>query len=847
VDLFHLSYTLRRPKKPRPSYGWVFGFWCLDYPHAMLLDIMNRTTSIRWLRAITYVGVYGGLLMPLAFFPVVIFPFVFSKLLFFQTLIGLTFPAYLVLLWVDPQSRPRWAPLYGAIIAYFLAVTLSVIFAVDPLRAWWGNQERMNGLFTLLHFVAWLSMTVSLLKTWKQWKKILLFEICISALMAIVALLQKPYPTLLRFPAGDRVGGLLDNPIYMAAYQIFNLSFILLIWLKGVARSTKGLLIICALLDISAFIAAQSRGALVGLAAGVVVFAVAYALMTPHKKTKFVVLSFAALLFIAYGLMFTFRDTALIRGSGLYRLTDIKGTTKTRLIAWDIAWQGFLERPLTGWGFDNFHILFNEKYHPESLRYGYYETWFDRAHNTVLDALSMTGIIGSVTFFSIFGTLFYSVYRAYRKKWIDPEIASIFCALPIAYFVQNIFVFDQPAGFSMSFFMYALIIRATTSDFMQPRAEDGTSAHKLAATTPSTTAVQLRAVPWTALAGLYALFFLIIWRTSVLPARASYNAIAANNYFSAGLYREAFALTKRAASFPTPYTDEQTFLNSRNLIALLQNGKLDQLPEWKDWYQLSKDITLRHLSEHPRNTHPHFIYANLLHSFVTTMPQDISTAEQEYLAAIKTSPKRQQLYFGLGRFYLEHDKKQAAYELFRQAAEFDQEVGESRWFLGLVLMFELNRNADGARELSAAVKTLSPYQLKNIRDVATLATAYEILKDPIGYKQLLPRVDEFSGSELGIQLEIARIAERMGLMQERDHVLQTISKSNSDAAQRLAPLLVTHTATSIDASFKQTASLVVPATPPPAKLQPKADSNPPPRVATTSRPVGGGGGPRVRR
>ena len=41
--------------------------------------------------------------MPLFFWPVVIFPFVFFEVDIFQVLIGLTFPAYLVLAWAEPR------------------------------------------------------------------------------------------------------------------------------------------------------------------------------------------------------------------------------------------------------------------------------------------------------------------------------------------------------------------------------------------------------------------------------------------------------------------------------------------------------------------------------------------------------------------------------------------------------------------------------------------------------------------------------------------------------------------------------------------------------------------------
>jgi O-antigen ligase len=417
---------------------------------------MQRQDALGWLKAITYLGIYGGLLMPLMFIPIVIFPFVFSKLVFFQVLIGLTFPAYLALAWTDAKYRPRPSMLYLAIASYFLAIAASVVFSVDIARSWWGNQERMNGLFTLLHFFAWLTMTVSVIRTWPQWRRFLNYELALSVFMAIVAILQKPFPTLLMFPAGERVGGLLDNPIYMAAYQIFNFFFLALLWMKGATRNQKIWYTIVAIIDLIAFMLAQSRGALVGLAAGVLVFAIAYGLMTPNKKTKRG-LAFALLVCaLSYAGLFALRNTSFVANSPLERFTNLSLSSQTRFIAWKIAWKGFLERPLTGWGIDTFHILFNQHYNPESLRFGYYETWFDRSHNTVMDVLSMTGLFGFVTFAAMFVTLFWSVVQAHRKGWIDAPITSVLIALPTAYFVQNLFVFDHPAGFSMSFLMYAV-------------------------------------------------------------------------------------------------------------------------------------------------------------------------------------------------------------------------------------------------------------------------------------------------------------------------------------------------------------------------------------------------------
>jgi O-antigen ligase len=764
---------------------------------------MHRNDAVKWLKAVVYLGIYGGLLVPLMFMPVVIFPFVFSKLIYFQVLIGLTFPAYLALAWAEPQYRPKWTPLYGAIAAYFIAILLSVVFAVDPLRAWWGNQERMNGLFTVVHFFLWLTMMVSVIKTWKQWRILLIFEVVLSGIMACVSLLQIPFPKLLMFPAGPRVGGLVDNPIYMAGYQIFNLFFIVLLWLKGSSKAFKVFLVAVALLDLGAFLAAQSRGALLGLAVGIAVFVLVYAIFTPSKKTKLAVLGLGVLAMLSYGMLYAFKETPFIKSSPLYRLTDLKVTTETRFIAWKIGWQGFLERPLTGWGYDNFHILFNDKYNPKSLEFGYYETWFDRAHNTVVDALAMTGLFGFITYFGMFGALFYVVFRAYRKKWIDLPIASIFVALPLAYFVQNLFVFDQPAGFTMSFFLYGLIISATSAQFVGAKDEAAEDKDK----------PKPKAIPWAVLGVVGAVALVVVWRYSVLPFRASYYTIKSNNYFAGGLLPVAYDYAVKAAAIPTPYLDEQTFLQSRNLINLVEGGAIPgKYQDWRKWHDLVVDVTNRHLAEHPNNTHPHFIYARFLHAFSSLVPENNALAEEQYKEAIRTSPKRQQLQYSIARFYLERNKKEEGLDYFKQALEFNPNVGESLWYVGLSTMFDFMKMEEGAAQMAAAMTAKAPYVLKDAREAVALAMAYEVLKDQEGMRSLIKTLPSLNGGSSQMYLEIARILERMEMIDERNLILGAIAQADKAYIGKFLPL-TQGTATTIEDSLKQSEMFIEVATP----------------------------------
>ena len=718
-----------------------FVVWLKSGLRVTLSRNMTRTKAIKTLKAISYVGIYGGLLLPLMFIPVVIFPFVFSKLIYFQVIIGLTFPAYLVLAWMDPRYRPPKHLLYFAISGYFVALALSVLFAVDPARAWWGNQERMNGLFTLIHFLAWMTMTVGLLQTWEHWKKILNYEIALSGLMAVVAMIQRFKPDLLLFPAGPRVGGLLDNPIYMAAYQIFNLFFIGLLFLKEKNKKWRIFYGVIAALDIVAFVFAESRGALVGLAAGFLVFAVFIGLFSKERKIRKYVLTTIAALFVVYGVLFAFRHEPIVMKLPIGRLLDFSGSVETRLIAWNIAWEGFLERPLTGWGLDNFHLLFNEKYNPQSLRFGLYETWFDRAHNTVLDVLSMTGLVGFLAYAFIYIALFYSIWRAYKKGWIDVWFGAFLTALPVAYFVQNLFVFDHPAGFIMSYLLFALVISASRGRFVGEPEE-------------ITEEKKTHSAPWVAFGVLQVLMLLFVWRTSILPFKASELSIKANNTIVSNPAR-AFDYMKQAHDTWTPYLDEQSFLLARNLIGLLGQGRLQQMPNWEDMYAFAKQLSEEEIARHPRNTHPRFIYARLAHAISSIKPEEAKVAEEQYLDAIKTSPERQQLYDGLAQLYLQMGRVDDALALLQKSQGFDLESGHGYWTYGLVLFYNKKDYANGAEQIIKSQTVTYPYALSSSQELIPLFDAYMVHGDKDALSSLIDRLSSFPKASPQVYGQIA--------------------------------------------------------------------------------------------
>ena len=748
---------------------------------------MNRQTAIKVLKTIVYIGIYGGLLMPLMFVPVVIFPFVFSKLIYFQILIGLTFPAYLALAWAEPQYRLRKSFLYTALSAYFIALFLSVIFAADPARAWWGNQERMNGLFTLLHLFVWLTMTISMFKTWKDWQYLLNYQVILGAIMAVVALLQKPYPKLLLFPAADRVGGLLDNPIYQGGYQIFILFFIALLWFKTKSNIWRVWYVFAFIASAMAMFAAGSRGPFMGLLFGIILSAVAVAIMHENKKIKYGVVGAVVLSAILYvGVVTVGVNTNAFhafenRFPTASRIFELSVGTQGRFIAWKIAGQGFLERPLTGWGLDNFHILFNEQYNPNSLRSGYYETWFDRAHNTVMDVISMTGIIGLLTFFAVWVAIYYTVINARRKKRIDIPTTAVLIGLPAAYFLQNLFVFDHPAAFSMSYLLYAFVICIGFAGFSGDKDTKSESRSDK----------KSHNIPWVSFGVVQIFFLFIVIYASYIPAKASALTIKFNEYFSAGQFDTAYEYAEQASSMNTPYLSDQTYLYAKDMMALADMGKLSVWPKSEEMIKITEDVNERLLATHGNNAHPRFIYASFLQSMGRALQSQeyYDKAEQQLKEAIKLSPKRQQLYFSYGRLLIEEGRLDEAMQKFMQAASFDEQVGESWWYVAVSYEFDQQNPEEAAKYYKKAYEAEYPYGFRSAQEAWFTAKAYERLGEPEGVKKIIASLPNLPAAPAGVYIQIAAVADRMGLLEERDLILGAVFKLDPTAKTQLQALI----------------------------------------------------------
>ena len=143
-----------------------------------------------------------------------------------------------------------------------------------------------------------------------------------------------------------------------------------------------------------------TRSAAVALAAGLLVFGVGYSLWGGSQQLRraavgtTAVIAVFALVVVVFILVRAGSDVERIDAPGtmVERLlnTGVRDrSVEGRIIAAQIGWEAFLDRPLLGWGPENYSVGYDRHVVPEVFAKG--ATSFDQAHNKLIEELTTKG------------------------------------------------------------------------------------------------------------------------------------------------------------------------------------------------------------------------------------------------------------------------------------------------------------------------------------------------------------------------------------------------------------------------------------------------------------------------
>jgi hypothetical protein len=354
-------------------------------------------------------------------------------------------------------AERRW--FVWAIVVFLGATVLSSLFAAHPSLAWNGsNWRRFGGLTEIACVVAAFLLAAS---TRGRENRIIPIFCAVSAAGTIASLYGiaqyfgwDPLISPAAYEAGEGVFRIVRPPStlghsdYFAAFLLWpvftglglvsvcRISRIPLPRGRGSETLFRWLGWTTVFLGAFAIVLSGSRGALLGLAAGVLTYGF---LARPRKRIWVSAVAIALTAFVAF---YASPAGARLRARAHWIGEDSAGGA--RLLLWRDASRMAATRPWTGFGPENFVAEF-PKFQSVDLSKLYPDFYHESPHNMWLDTLTQQGILGLLAQIAIVLLALRAGYRASRKR---PEMTAGLLAGLIAVLDAHQFaVFTAVNGF----------------------------------------------------------------------------------------------------------------------------------------------------------------------------------------------------------------------------------------------------------------------------------------------------------------------------------------------------------------------------------------------------------------
>ena len=400
-----------------------------------------------------------------------LFPFITGKALYFRILIELAAVLMGYLLLKYKELRPQKNEyVFWAMLLFILSIFALLPFSVRPYVSFWGNAERMEGVWSLLHLSAWFLVLYLLFRIKPESKKTIFYAfLFVTAIIGIQEIYEGAALHIFR-PSAT-----LGNATYIGFISLLMI-FLCLFFMSDIKKKTGKIWIYVLLaLFIAAMLTSGSRGPILALIIGLLC-TMLYGIVIAKRslKTRIIYLFFVVVLLAGfYGFLKT--DLAL-SVPGIDRLAGtLQGTQNVdaRLMAWQIFMEGFRAKPLTGYGLENAPIAYFTFFNPKIFNFE--EVIFDRPHNKFIEILVTQGLIGFFIWALFILCVFWAI-KGVKENW--KKISLI--GMTVAYLVQNASLFDMQASYLLFFFGVALTAPTISIERQNRKAERQTYVSPLA-------------------------------------------------------------------------------------------------------------------------------------------------------------------------------------------------------------------------------------------------------------------------------------------------------------------------------------------------------------------------------
>jgi tetratricopeptide (TPR) repeat protein len=426
---------------------------------------------------------------------------------------------------------------------------------------------------------------------------------------------------------------------------------------------------------------------------------------------------------------------------------DIKNVFETqgkaRTLLWGMAWKGVEERPLLGWGQDNFPYVFAKYYDPKMYAQ---EQWFDRTHNVFFDWLIAGGFIG---LFSYLGLFFALLYVLWKKTHLNKENPlydilekSVITGLLTAYFVHNFFIFDNLVSYILFFILLAYINQQSLVSGKDGNKETSKNdAHKNASNKHASKIDSFIDTPMARIA-IILVAVLAFGYSSNLAVYKPYmagttliKALQLSQPEAAKVLGEQVTSPKKILDLFKTALEYDTFANTEirerltEVAPTLINGSKDA--ELVTAYSsLVANEYQKAIKETPNDPRPFVFLSLYLQKFGL-----FKEAEVYIDKAIELSPTKQSFLFQKGIIQVSLKEYQKAVDIFKKAYDLEPTSKESRVLYALSLIYadkitDAKQILNGELELLTDERIIDAFLQKNRYDEIINIAELKISNDP---------------------------------------------------------------------------------------------------------------------
>ncbi len=711
--------------------------------------------------AILKIGVYLSFLSIFLVSSKLLFPFITSKQLYFNILIEVLFVFWAAFIIKFPAYRPKKSWISIGLIGYFAAILISSLFSVDFNLSFWGDIERMLGFFPILHFLAFYFILITVMRTWKDWRNLMVVSV-------VAAFFVSLYSFKIAFST-------IGNSAYVGGYLIFNIYFALLLFFK-----TKNWPIRLAYAASVFFMLVSLKntgvaGAYAGLGASVFIALFLYGVLNKNKKAKRASWGALAVMVILVSAVFVNSGSVFVQNNKFLRmitgeLSLSKNTFQTRLISWRAAWMDFGAHPVLGAGYGNYAITFDKYFDPAFYNYTRSETYFDRAHNNLIDIASTTGIVGLLTYLSIFAAVGYYLIRGYRDEKITLTEFTLLTGLITAYFIQNLAVFDSLAT-------YMSLMMALGFVYWIVEKRDAVSAGNVKSINRGLIDREIYA-----LAGVGIIMLFVIYQYNIKPIKMLVGTIDGQRAFAQGDVIGGYEAYKKALDYNTPLDRD----SRDSLIRVVAQGSiLKKINEEKAREILDYAIELSsiNLEYNPRDSLMLLVHAQILNLAANSYKGNSeefyyysNRALESVEKSIESSPGRIPIYFQKAQIYITRGEIEKAIEVFKYAETLNEDYYDSVCQLARVQI--VDGRPEGYESMSACIDKGGVNILAPAGFVTQLINYYAEKEDWPRTLKLYERLSRLDSKNAKVLVNLANLYANAGEKKKAINTARKVSELN---------------------------------------------------------------------